>query len=135
MQGESARPVVRIAAAVIRDAAGRYLLVRKRGTIAFMQAGGKIEADEDPLRTLRRELQEELGLVVEADQARYLGRFEAEAANEPGHVVEAELFSLLLHGDVAPAAEIAELAWVRPTDAQLPPLAPLTRRHVLGLEA
>ncbi|MEM9477678.1 MAG: hypothetical protein AAGA71_20510 [Pseudomonadota bacterium] len=32
-----------IAVAVVLDEAGRMLLVRKRGTEAFMQPGGKIE--------------------------------------------------------------------------------------------
>ena len=38
---------IRIVAALIRDEAGRVLLVRKRGTAAFMQPGGK----RDPART------------------------------------------------------------------------------------
>ena len=33
--------VISIVAALIRDPAGRVLLVRKRGTVAFMQPGGK----------------------------------------------------------------------------------------------
>jgi 8-oxo-dGTP diphosphatase len=32
---------IEIVAALIRDGAGRVLLVRKRGTMAFMQPGGK----------------------------------------------------------------------------------------------
>ena len=38
---------IRIVAALIRDAAGRVLLVRKRGTTTFMQPGGKREVGED----------------------------------------------------------------------------------------
>jgi 8-oxo-dGTP pyrophosphatase MutT (NUDIX family) len=37
------------AAAVICDAHGRMLPVRKRGTNAFMQPGGKIDGDEDAI--------------------------------------------------------------------------------------
>jgi 8-oxo-dGTP pyrophosphatase MutT (NUDIX family) len=134
MQSESDRPVVRIAAAVIRDDGGRFLLVRKRGTSAFMQAGGKIEAGEQPFAALRRELAEELDLAVEEGQARYLGRFAAEAANEPGHIVEADLFDLPPCGPVTPGAEIEEVIWLVPSAPDLPPLAPLTRRHVLRLD-
>ena len=47
---------MRIAVALLTDAAGRLFLVRKRNTAAFMQPGGKIEAGEDALATLRREL-------------------------------------------------------------------------------
>jgi NUDIX domain len=53
---------IRIAAAVIRDRRGRLLLVRKRGTSAFMQPGGKIDATEPALAALAREvLEEQLG--------------------------------------------------------------------------
>lgn len=132
MSAESERPVLRIAAAVIRDEGGRLLLVRKRGTVMFMQAGGKIEDGEEPLAALARELSEELGLIIGGAEPRYLGRFEADAANEPGHVVQAELFELPWTGDVRPAAEIEEVLWLHPADRVVPPLAPLTRRHVMG---
>ena len=38
--------VMRIAVALARDRHGRVLLVRKHGTAAFMQPGGKIEPGE-----------------------------------------------------------------------------------------
>ena len=50
--------VVQIVAAVILDVAGRVLLVRKEGTDAFMQPGGKREAGETDLIALARELHE-----------------------------------------------------------------------------
>ena len=133
MSSGSAPLIVRISAAVIRDGQGRFLLVRKRGTTAFMQAGGKIETGETSLAALQRELMEELGLVVEAAEAKFLGCFEAEAANEPGHRVQADLFELSLDGPVTAAAEIEELIWLSPSAPALPSLAPLTREHVLRL--
>jgi 8-oxo-dGTP pyrophosphatase MutT (NUDIX family) len=51
-------PSIRIAAGLIVDHAGRVLLVRKRGTQTFMQAGGKIEPHESPVEALARELEE-----------------------------------------------------------------------------
>jgi 8-oxo-dGTP pyrophosphatase MutT (NUDIX family) len=135
MPSDANRPVVRIAAAVLRDGEGRFLLVRKRGTTAFMQAGGKIEAGEAPLAALRRELLEELGLVLDPAEARHLGCFRAEAANEPGYVVEAELFHARVSAPVQPAAEIAEIVWLSPTDTLRPPLALLTEQHVLPMAA
>ena len=42
---------IRIVAALIRDDAGRVLLVRKRGTDAFMQPGGKRDPGEDDSST------------------------------------------------------------------------------------
>ena len=124
--------MVRIAAAVVVDGEGRTLLVRKRGTSAFMQPGGKMSAGEDALAALTRELKEELGCGI-APGARPLGRFSAAAANEPETVVEAELFAVELVGHVAAAAEIEEARWLHPDDAPLYELAPLTRDHVLPL--
>lgn len=126
---------IRIAAALILDDAGRLLLVRKTGTAWFMQAGGKIEAGETPLNALQRELHEEIGLVLEADDARYLGRFTAPAANEPGHIVEAETFHVRMRGTAAIQAEIEQAIWVDRIAAAALPLAPLTRDHLLPLSA
>ncbi|MEP9357328.1 NUDIX domain-containing protein [Sphingomonas sp. KR3-1] len=121
-----------MAAALIDDGAGRMLLVRKTGTSAYMQAGGKIEPGETPLGALRRELAEEIGMTP-AHEPVHLGRFEAPAANEPGRVVEAELFHLTaVHQPVA-AAEIAEALWVPIAEADALPLAPMTRTHVLPI--
>jgi hypothetical protein len=54
-------------------------------------------------------------------------------------MVEAECFYILAEQfganlDVAPAAEIDEIAWVKPHDVSLP-LAPLTRDHLLPIAA
>jgi 8-oxo-dGTP pyrophosphatase MutT (NUDIX family) len=124
--------VIRIAAALILDANGRMLLVRKRGTRAFMLAGGKIDAGETPLEALRREIGEELGCGIDGD-ARPLGRFSAPAAFEAGHVVEADLFAVVLDGDIALAAEIEEVVWHDPNDLDSLPLAPLARTYALPL--
>lgn len=111
------------------------LLVRKAGTQSFMQAGGKIEEAEDALSALRRELAEEIGLELNGVEARYLGRFSADAANEPGCVVEAELFHVRTAHAPLVSAEIVEAIWVHPREALLLPLAPLTRDRVLPLLA
>src|SRR6185437_8385942 len=87
----SAAPVIRIVAAVIRDDAGRTLPVRKQGAAVFQQSGGKRDpGDADDLATLARELREELGCELVRDSATLLRRCSAPAANEHGHVVEAE---------------------------------------------
>ncbi|HWD13368.1 NUDIX domain-containing protein [Pseudochrobactrum sp. sp1633] len=124
---------IRIAAAILTGPDNRILLVRKAGTSAFMQAGGKIETGETPVAALQRELKEELGLNVAQDQARYLGAFSAPAANEPGFVVEAEVFHISLSQPVAKAAEIEEIIWIDPLQKTELPLAPLTEHYLLPL--
>ncbi|SEI06231.1 NUDIX hydrolase [Pseudomonas asplenii] len=122
---------IRIAAALLIGPDGRTLLVRKRGTLAFMQPGGKIEPHEQPAHALARELEEELGLRVDPASARYLGKFSAPAANEPGFEVQAELFLLQIAEAVEPAAEIEEVVWIDPASDGNLCLAPLTRDLIL----
>ena len=107
------------------------MLVRKRGTAFFMQPGGKRHDGETPHETLARELNEELGCTLL--EAEFLGAFSAPAANEPDHIVEAALFSAKITGDIRPAAEIEEIAWVDLSETRGLVLAPLTRDHVLPL--
>lgn len=124
---------IRIAAALLIDPHGQTLLVRKRGTRAFMQPGGKIEAGELPVKALARELFEELGLRIDEAEARYLGNFSAPAANEPGFEVVCELFRVDTAEVVVPAAEIEEAVWVDGEAALHLELAPLTRDSILPI--
>lgn len=125
--------VIRIVAAVIVDGEGLTLLVRKRGTRAFMQPGGKLGDGETKLIALSREIREELGCAIDPHSCRALGRFSAPAANEPGQTVEADLFAAALHGEIRPGAEIAEAIWIDPATEHGLVLAPLTRDHALPL--
>ena len=123
---------IRIAAALLLRPDGDLLLVRKRGTAAFMQPGGKIEPEEAPEQTLIRELFEELRLVVTTEELVFLGKFQASAANEPEHIVVADLFRLHVGNiEITPAAEIEEIRWVSPQDPGDIAMAPLTEHHVL----
>ncbi|WP_228484695.1 NUDIX hydrolase [Microbacterium cremeum] len=123
---------IRVSAAVIVNDRDELLLVRKTGTTAFMQPGGKPEPHETPAETLSRELYEELGLSVDAADLRPLGSFTAAAANEPGFVVVADVFEADI-GDQLPviAAEIEELRWVARAEAAQLEVAPLARQNFL----
>ncbi|KPQ22195.1 MULTISPECIES: NUDIX hydrolase [unclassified Halomonas] len=123
--------VLEIAAAVVSDPDGRLLLVRKHNTSIYMQPGGKIDAGETALEALSRELKEELGLHINQDQLIPMGVHTAPAANEPGVMLEAHLFSLVIDEPVEAAAEIAEARWVTREEAWQLPLAPLTKAYVV----
>lgn len=133
MSRATARATIRIAAALILDRDGRCLLVRKRGSAALMQPGGKIDDGETPEAALARELVEELAPAVDPTVPRYLGAFTAEAVNEPGHRVEARLFHVVFTGEVRPAAELEEAVWIDPFDPPARPIAPLTRDLILPI--
>ena len=122
---------IRTVAAVIRDDAGRVLLVRKHGSTTFIQPGGKREPGEDTLATLARELDEELGVRLVAGSAVYLGQFEDDAVNEPGRRVRTEAFAVEVEGEPRVRAEIAELAWITPRPPYPVAVAPLSAGHIL----
>ncbi|MEO5493443.1 MAG: NUDIX domain-containing protein [Sphingomonas sp.] len=123
-----------IAAALIDDDDGRVLLVRKRGTASFMQAGGKIDPGESPFEALARELTEELHFTPTEEETRFLGTFSCAAANEPDHLLEAHLFHIRTnHPKFVAAAELEEIVWASADDASQLHLAPLTRDYVLPL--
>jgi 8-oxo-dGTP diphosphatase len=124
---------IKVVAALIRDDAGRVLLVRKRGEVAFMQPGGKRDPGEDDIAALAREIAEELGCCLVRDTIRSLGEFDAVAANEPGWRVQTCLYEIDVTGDFAPNHEIDEMIWIDPATPPDIPLAPLTRDHVLPL--
>lgn len=127
-------PDIHVSAAVILDEAGRVLVVRKKGTIRFMQPGGKPEPGETAAQTLIRELHEELGVLLDEGDLEPLGTFISEAANEPGHRVVAEAFSTSIDpAAVVVQAELAELRWITPADARELPLAPLSTEHLLPI--
>lgn len=125
--------VISVVAALIRDEQGRVLVVRKRGTAAFMQPGGKRDDGEGDLAALSREVLEELGCCIDRRTARSLGVFECAAANEPGWRVQASIYEVNVEGAIRPQAEIDQILWVDPRALPDLPFAPLTRDHVLPL--
>jgi len=117
----------------VQDGDGRILTVRKRGTSAFMQPGGKPEPGESLEQTGIREIREELG--AEVTDLVHLGDFAAPAANEPGRTIQATVFTARLLSLEGPQAEIEEVCWLDPVTPQLPAdrLAPLLRDIVIPL--
>jgi uncharacterized protein (TIGR00730 family) len=124
---------IRVVAALVEDEAGRVLLVRKKGTRAFMQPGGKLRDSEPHLAALQREIGEELRCSVRPGSPIFLGTFTAPTANESGCLVEAALYRVELAGPIVAASEIDEAIWFDPNSSGQVELAPLTREQVLPL--
>ncbi|GCE90045.1 phosphohydrolase [Komagataeibacter diospyri] len=123
--------VIRVvcAAVIVRE---RLLVVRKRGTTAFMLPGGKPDAGERPEQALTREIREELGCDLTPGME-LAGDFTDVAANEPGFIVQARIWTGQLHGTPDAGAEIAELRWIGAGDMADLDLAPLLRGRTMAV--
>lgn len=121
-----------VSAVVLRDADGRVLTVRKRGTTSFMHPGGKPELGETPARCAVREVEEELGLTLAPERLELVAVHRTAAANEADRPLVATVFShphlsAQSRPQIAPGAEIEEVRWLD-SSADLPAdAAPLLR--------
>lgn len=117
---------VDVAAGVIRDAQGRYLLCRRTGRLAGLWEfpGGKRETGESYQTCLERELREELNLTVRAGDI--LWEQDEQTADRLIHLafvaaiaLDFEGMRLSVHDRVAfaPQGELADYA-LCPTDAR-----------------
>ena len=129
-------PRIIVSAVCVYDAAGRLLTVRKRGTDRFMHPGGKPEPGESALQAAARELQEEVGIVVDPRELELMGVWLAQAANEAATEIEATVFTAPGVWEAHPSAEIAEIRWLDLSTELPDDLAPLLTDHSLpALEA
>lgn len=108
-----AKPFGLAVRAVMRDAAGRSLLLRRsaanRGSVgAWEWPGGKCDPGEAFDQALRREVREETGLLVEPIAFAGATAFELPAV----HVVLLALESRILGGTLALSGEHDRSAWV-----------------------
>lgn len=129
-------PLIVVSAVCVFDEAGRLLTVRKRGTDKFMHPGGKPETGETAAQTAARELAEEVGIVLAAEELVLLGIWFADAANEAATQIRATVFTAPGVWNARPSAEIAEIRWLDlaalDRGAPLPAdLAPLLTDHIL----
>ena len=115
-----------VAAAVVEH--GRLLVVSKQAAPdLFYLPGGKPEPGEDPVETLTRELDEELGTAPIAP--RLLTRFEGTAALERVPM-QLSVYAAQLDAPPVPAAELARMRWTTGEDTG-PRLSPALTQHVL----
>jgi 8-oxo-dGTP pyrophosphatase MutT (NUDIX family) len=119
-------------AVMVRDEAGRLLLVRDRGTGLWQTVGGAMDPGEEPAEAAVREALEETGLIVEP--TRVLGvhagpLFRLTYPN--GDVVDYVSISFaarLLGGAERPCQdEVDRLGWFAEAESLALPTAPHTR--------
>jgi 8-oxo-dGTP diphosphatase len=118
-----AREMTKIGLALVRD--DQLLLVRKRGSVAYILPGGKPEQNEDDFAALSREIKEELGCGLDTSSLVYLGSFADKAADAEDTTVTVKLYGGgHLIGKPSPSAEIEEIRWYsskNPGEAKLAP--------------
>ena len=91
----------------------KMLFVRSKGKELFYNPGGKREEGETDEQALVREIKEELGVDLLPESIRYLNTFTAQADRKPeGIMAQLKCYEAEYAGDLRPAAEIEELAWL-----------------------
>lgn len=92
----------------------KLLVSRSVGKDMFVAPGGKLEADEDELDALTRELKEEQNITIVRDDLIQLGTFEAVAAGDvQQRKVRMGVWVVgAFDGELTPSSEIEENAWV-----------------------
>lgn len=124
---------IEIVVAIMFDPANRLLAVRKKGSSYYQLPGGKIWANETKLAALQRELKEELGVDLPAEDFRFIATEKAEAVNEKGRRVRGHVFRYTSRAEVAQIqalAEIEEVQWIRQDQWETWDLANLLRKVV-----
>jgi len=132
MQNPVAAPApIRVVAAVVRRY-GRLLVCQrpahKRHGGLWEFPGGKLEAGESTFDGARRELAEELGVVVRSvDELEF-------SSQDPGSEFVIEFHPVEIDGDPK-CREHPALAWVTPEELLTLPLAPSDRAFAVHLNA
>ena len=125
---ESNRPITEVAAGILLDAEGRYLLGRRpegKPYAGYWEVpGGKIESGESVFAALKRELREELGVDIESSEELVVLEHDYPHAYVRLHVsiirkwsgvpegCEGQLLSWQILGDAIPTVEpLLPAAW------------------------
>lgn len=103
--------------ALIHIVNGQLLCARSKGKELYYIPGGKREPGETDSDTLVREVEEELSVRIKPDTISYFGTFEAEAhGKSEGVIVKMSCYIADFEGELSPASEIEELAWLSYSD-------------------
>lgn len=102
-----------VGAAIVRDGEA---LITKRGRAPekgkFDIPGGFLEAGEDALVGLRRELKEELGIEVDVSIDDVVQMETHTYGEEGGYVLAIGFFARLASGEPSPSDDVADIKWV-----------------------
>lgn len=91
----------------------RLLVTRSFGKDIFIAPGGKLEANETPEQALKREMLEEVAVVIVPDTLEHIGTFHAEAAGKIGVQLRMDVYIINdFEGELSPSSEVEELMWV-----------------------
>lgn len=98
---------------------GKVLGARSKGKETYYFPGGKREPGETDNDTLIREIEEELSVRIIPETISPFGIFEAPAHGKPDGVsVKMTCMTADFTGELQPASEIEELAWLTYTDRE-----------------
>ena len=126
--------IIEVAAALIRDSAGRYLITqRRRGShLAGLWEfpGGKLEPGESPEVALRRELSEELGATFAVGKLVETVRWEY-----PDRTVVLHFYDCRVESGPVEPREGQAMAWVGPEDLAAYEFPPADRALIERLAA
>ena len=107
----AAGKVVRVVAAVIQNTSGEILIARRPAHLhqggLWEFPGGKLEPDEQPQAALGRELEEELGIVIDSSQPLLRIRHDY-----PDKSVELDVWRVTSFVGEAYGREGQQVAWV-----------------------
>ncbi len=105
---------INIVTLAIFNSDNELLLVRKKGSSYYQLPGGKAEAEELHIATLRREIQEELALSIQDWDIHYLGEHSSIAVNEQKTEVVGQMYAVKLKSPIQPKVsnEIEAYIWV-----------------------
>lgn len=109
--------ITKVGLAVIKD--GTMLMVRNgKHAEVFSTLGGKIEADEDDLTCLFREVKEEAATEVIPESLAFLGSFRGAILGRDNTFITIRLYKGELAGTPLPSSEIVEIRYFDSTIAQ-----------------
>ena len=109
-------PVVALA---LRDGHGRWLMHRrpagKHHAGLWEFPGGKVENGENPSQALCREIEEELGYMLESDALQPAG-FAQERTSDSSTQIVILLYTLVWDGSAVSPLEGGQVGWFRPEE-------------------